>query len=194
MRALCPSIWVFIVSTSVCRRFSRSSLSSSALFLAKFPMRSVLTSSFPLDRLTKTSLDWVSWARRPWLSCWEAIAEINSDEGKWPVKGVPVMQWHVWYACNVFKDLTGWTRKLLELETGNLIEGTSCCRESFFKGQGSPYPVGHSPWQPWLEENKSPLPPARHLVHHDLHHKPLGSLKWVRMYAMVWCYGMHGVM
>ena len=55
--------------------------------------------------------------------------------------------------------------------------------------KGSPYPVGHSPWHPWLEENKSSLPLARCLIYHDLHHKPLRSLKWVRMYAMV-CNGM----
>ena len=46
--------------------------------------------------------------------------------------------------------------------------------------------------QPWLEENKSPLPLARHLVHYDLHHKPLRSLKWISPYAgcMQWYDGM----
>ena len=90
-----PRIWVLIVSTSACRRFIRLSLSSSGLFLTKVPMRSVLNSSCPLDRLRKISLNWVSRARKSWLSCWEAIAEINSEEGKWPVIRVPVMQWWV---------------------------------------------------------------------------------------------------
>ena len=49
--------------------------------------------------------------------------------------------------------------------------------------KGSPYQVGHSPRQPWLEENKSPLPLARRLIYHNLHHKPLRSLKWISLYA-----------
>ena len=147
MRAICPSIWVLIVSTSACRRSIRSSLSSSRLFLAQFPMRSVLNSSCPLDRPRKISLNWVSWAWRPWLSCWEAIAEINSGEGKCPVTRVPVMQWYVWYMYAMFSRTSrDKQERLLELEFCSLIEGTSFCWESFFKSQGSPYRVGHSPW------------------------------------------------
>ena len=40
----------------------------------------------------------------------------------------------------------GKQRNLLEFEFGSLIEGTSCCWESFLKSQSSPYRVGHSPW------------------------------------------------
>ena len=43
----------------------------------------------------------------------------------------------------------------------------------------------NSSYRAWLEENKSPFPLAGHLIYHNLHHRPLRSLKWLRKNAMV---------
>ena len=110
------------------------------------------------------------------------------------------MQWYVWYMYAMFSRISRGKQETVRIWL-QLDWRTSCCWESSFKSQAH-----HIEWviatdssyrvlisrRHWLEENKSPLPLARHLVHHDLHHKPLRSLKWVSHYAgcMQWYDGM----
>ena len=73
------------------------------------------------------------------------IAEINNEEDKRLVLGDLLCNDMYNICMQCFQGSRGVNKKPLESESGSLIEGTSCCRESFFKSRGSPYRVGHSP-------------------------------------------------
>ena len=149
IRAICPSIWILIASTSACSYSNCSSLLLSGRSLVRFPAKSVFRSSCPLDRFRRNSLNWASGAGRSMLSYWRAIAKINSENMRdllWNL----LMQWYVLYMYAMFSRISRGKQEnfwswILQLWLKNFVSLRVLLRDS-----SSPYQVGHSPWLKWL--------------------------------------------